>query len=153
MMINFILLLFNIIMKIHFKKRTSQKIFLSDNRFKYTLDHQYWGWNEKEVPIDSTLFKQYLGNRTIVVVKINGTGIVSGLNFNNYLVVDKYTEETEQKKIEVVEKKIFDKKIEAKKTEKKKLKEVEKKEKKKVKEDEIKNKVEILDDTDIFSNL
>ena len=141
-------------MKIHFKKKINQKIFLSDNRFKYQLDNPYWSWNEKEVPTDSMILRQQLGNRNIVVINITGgNGIVSGFDFNKYLVEDKQFEDNIIKKEEELKERIIKKEKVAKENKKIEKKKKEQKELKKKKDDEKKNKVEVLEDFDILNKL
>lgn len=138
--------------KIYFKKTVSNKIFISDNKEKYEIEHPYFSFNTNEVPYDSSIFKSCLETKQIVVVGID-KDFISIWDFTRYLEKDEIVEE--QKKIDVKIEKVKEKKRE------KRVKEEQIQEQKelKIKEEQIKKKREeennfdIISDSEILSKL
>jgi hypothetical protein len=133
-------------MKIKFKKIPDKTIFISDSIHRYQIVHRYFSWNEDEIPYDSGLFRQFLESRMIVVIEVPEDFKMKTINFNKYLIVDKYVEQVKQEREESfvkIQEEVIE---EVKKEEKKKEKEKIKVDKQKEKEKKQKEKIKVLDD-------
>lgn len=135
--------------KIFFKKKVDRVIYLSDVREKYELSHSYFSFLDKELPIDSWIFKNALTNKEIVVVKID-EDVNCSIDMSQYYENDdnlKLQEELHEKQDKERVKKVIKKEKENIKKEEKIKKEKEIEIKKKLEKEKI---VDILTDEEIF---